>query len=323
MEINEEGLFEELLDVRGENWDTNPTEMSGIFSNGTWNFDDHKPSSTFLPLPFHQDYTYNFNPIYCPFVDEFSSQSNTFDTPSFPLQQQHDDQESRFLVHQLHKLDVKATCKTEPVQSPHPDNPAKKLERQPSKNLMAERRRRKRLNDRLLMLRSVVPKISKVIYCKNSDFKPLITGFISHFLSLQQMDRTSILGDTIDYTSELLERIKSLQQEVEAGSNMDHIFKGEKPNEMIVRNTPKFEVERRNGDTRIEICCRGDPGLLLSTVSTMEASGLEIQQCVISCFNDFAMHASCSEDLEQTTLMRCEDIKKALFRNAGYGGRCV
>lgn len=56
------------------------------------------------------------------------------------------------------------------------------------------------------------------------------------------MDRTSILGDTIDYTKELLERIKSLQQEIEADSNelnMGHIFKGGKSNEIFVRNTPK------------------------------------------------------------------------------------
>ncbi|GFS44108.1 beta HLH protein 93 [Actinidia rufa] len=60
----------------------------------------------------------------------------------------------------------------------------RKVEGQPSKNLMAERRRRKRLNDRLSMLRSIVPKISK-------------------------MDRTSILGDTVDYMKDLLERINN------------------------------------------------------------------------------------------------------------------
>ncbi|CAA0809095.1 Transcription factor bHLH93 [Striga hermonthica] len=177
----------------------------------------------------------------------------------------------------------------------------KKISGQPSKNLMAERRRRKRLNDRLSMLRSVVPKISK-------------------------MDRTSILGDTIDYMKELIERINGLQKEMHLGSNQlssMSIFNDVKPNEIVVRNSPKFDVVRKNSDTRMEICCGGKPGLLLSTVTTLEALGLEIQQCVISCFNEFSLQASCSEEFKKRAMLDTEDIRQALLRNAGYGEKCV
>ncbi|KAK4796163.1 hypothetical protein SAY86_028489 [Trapa natans] len=178
----------------------------------------------------------------------------------------------------------------------------KKLEGQPSKNLMAERRRRKRLNDRLSMLRSIVPKISK-------------------------MDRTSILGDTIDYVKELLERINKLKDEdMEVGTTPLSLmgFSTEsKPNETLVKTTPKFDVERKELDTRIDICCATKPGLLLSTVNTIEALGLEIQQCVVSCFGDFSMQASCSEVTQTAQQIGPEDIKQALCRNAGYGGRCL
>ncbi|CAN6314137.1 unnamed protein product [Urochloa humidicola] len=179
-----------------------------------------------------------------------------------------------------------------------------KLHGAPSKNLMAERRRRKRLNDRLSMLRSIVPKISK-------------------------MDRTSILGDTIDYVKELTERIKVLEQEIGASpEDLDLLNtlkdSSNSSNEMMVRNSTKFDVEKRgNGSTRIEICCPTNPGVLLSTVSALEVLGLEIEQCVVSCFSDFGMRASCLQEDGKRQIISTDEIKQALFRSAGYGGRCL
>lgn len=338
MEVNGEGLLDELLSVGAgrETWETHP----GLFPTMTsWGFDDGNPAAVAPPPLPVLPHSYDCFSGGCikPDLEYGSFYSTPYDYEpnsnlagfaagdySYSMCVIEDNKSSSLEEIQA----AAASCKLEStgvqVQPTSTSTStcgafnfntglglglcaerknskvvkAGKVQGQPSKNLMAERRRRKRLNDRLSMLRSVVPKISK-------------------------MDRTSILGDTIDYMKELLERINHLQEEME-GKDEVSIFKELRQNDTLpVRNSPKFDVERRDSHTRIEMSCSGKQGLLLSSVSALEALGLEIQQCVITCFNDFSLHAACSEDLEQTALVSAEEIKQQLFRTAGYGGRCL
>lgn len=103
-------------------------------------------------------------------------------------------------------------------------------------HVMAERRRREKLNERFLILRSMVPFVTR-------------------------MDKASILGDTIEYIKLLREKIENLEvRELLAGK----------------RRMREVEVSIIGSDALLEVECVHREGLLLDLMALLRELGVEV-----------------------------------------------
>lgn len=184
MEFYDGDFMDELLGLQRE---TNPIqEENQIFSNMWSSFDCYDQNSCCSQQEVPQSYYSNstFSEIYGSLLDESATpqfHDLKLDTPQFlgqedfPILSMMEELEDPGMLEE--NMELQNKCKMEePTVTQSPEmavafnsgsgrektNRAKKVQGQPSKNLMAERRRRKRLNERLSMLRAIVPKISKV-----------------------------------------------------------------------------------------------------------------------------------------------------------------
>ncbi|CAH9100924.1 unnamed protein product [Cuscuta europaea] len=153
------------------------------------------------------------------------------------------------------------------------------------KNLVAERKRRKKLNERLYALRALVPNISK-------------------------LDRASILGDAIEYVMELQKEATDLQNELELNSDDDEeaaggrkrnnlsrtedrnripqvlksereklssVLESEKTDDKVQQMEPQVEVAQLDGsEFLVKVFCEHKPGGFVRLMEALDSLGLEV-----------------------------------------------
>ncbi|KAM0931484.1 hypothetical protein ACQ4PT_000476 [Festuca glaucescens] len=151
-------------------------------------------------------------------------------------------------------------------------------------NLMAERRRRKKLNNCLYNLHAVLRRAQ---------------------------------DQQVDYLEELLQRINDLHKELESARSSALVAGPAAASFHPHGQQSTVKVRMGEGQApNIHMFCARRPGILLSTIRVLESLGFDIEQAVISFFSGFAMDIFGVKQTRGPGLLP-EEIKDVLLYCAG------
>ena len=153
-------------------------------------------------------------------------------------------------------------------------------------HVAAERRRREKLNEKFITLRSLVPFVTK-------------------------MDKASILGDTIEYVKQLHEKVK----ELEARNNYHKMEDDQRWRSVKKRKERAAEVSIIEGEVLLEMECMHREGLLLDVMGTLREVGIEVIGVQSSLKDDVLvakLRAKVKENAKGNNKVSIVEVKKAI-----------
>lgn len=180
-------------------------------------------------------------------------------------------------------------------------------------HIIAERKRREKISQRLIALSAIIPGLKKV------QASTLLISFhlidILLFWSLtdiqrdhsDQMDKASVLGDAIKYLKQLQERVKTLEEEIrkkttetvvlvkksqlfvdEDNSSSEENFSGVPSDEPL----PEIEVRFSDRSVLIRIHCERRKGMVEKLVAEVEGLHLTVTNSSVMIFGGSALDVS-------------------------------